>query len=106
MKNGAVYNVTCEGKKELFFSPSKVKGNDARTQVNLYNDVINQKRIWYQSYFFLFQLLQVSFRRSKKKIGRTLRKNNSTILTPRSSTCLLRNRKPGTLYLARTLSDL
>ena len=33
-----VYNVTFEGKRNLFFSPSKEKGKeDARSQVNLYN---------------------------------------------------------------------
>ena len=39
----------------------------------------------------------------KFKTGRTLRRNNSIILTPRSSTCLVRNLKPGTLYIAGAL---
>ena len=38
MKNGVVYNVTCEGKRHLFFSPSKEKGKeDAKSEINVYN---------------------------------------------------------------------
>ena len=50
-------------------------------------------------YFFLCRLLQFSFKNvssfEKFKTGRTLRRKNSIILTPRSSTFLLRNTKPG-----------
>ena len=42
----------------------------------------------------------------KFKTGRTLRRKNSIILTSRSSTCLLRNTKPGTLYITRALLTL
>ena len=51
-------------------------------------------------YFFLCRLLQFSFKNvssfEKFKTGRTLRRK--IILTPRSSTFLFRNTKPGTLY--------
>ena len=61
-------------------------------------------------YFFLCQLLQFSFKNvssfEKFKTGRTLRGKNSIILTPRSSTFLLRNTKPGTLYITRALLTL
>ena len=60
--------------------------------------------------FFLRQLLQFYFKNvscfEKFKTGRTLRRKNSIILTPRSSTCLLRNTKPGTLYITRPLLTL
>ena len=59
-------------------------------------------------FFFLCQLLQFSFKNvssfEKFKTGRTLRRK--IILTPRSSTFLLRNTKPGTLYLTRALLTL
>ena len=59
-------------------------------------------------YFFLCRLLQFSFKNvssfEKFKTGRTLRRK--IILTPRSSTFLLRNTKPGTLYLTRALLTL
>ena len=85
MKNGAVTQGNKRGKKG-----TKRKKNG-----------INLKRIWYQPYFFLSQLFQISFRRCRNfKTGRTLRRNNSIILTPRSSTCLLRNRKPDTRWCA------
>ena len=61
-------------------------------------------------YFFLCQLLQNSFKNGfvakKIKTGRTLRRKHSIILTPRSSTCLLRNTKPGTLYITGALLSL
>ena len=60
--------------------------------------------------FFLCRLLQVSFKNvssfEKFKTGRTLRRKNSIILTPISSTFLLRNIKPGTLYITRALLTL
>ena len=61
-------------------------------------------------YFFLCQLLQFSFKnvsslKNLRQAGRYAKKN-SIILTLRSSTCLLRNRKPGTLYITRALLTL
>ena len=43
---------------------------------------------------------------AKFKTGRTLRRKNSIILTPRSSPFLLRNTKLGTLYITRALLTL
>ena len=60
---------------------------------------INLKRIWYQQYFFLWQLLQISFRRCKNLRLAGLYAEihcKSIILTSRSSTCLLRSKNLGT----------
>ena len=62
---------------------------------------IHLKRIWYKVYFFLWQLLQISFRRSKNLRQEGRYAQVTVILTARSPTCLLRNRNPGTLYIAR-----
>ena len=59
-------------------------------------------------YFFLCRLLKFSFKNvssfEKFKTGRTL--GRKIILTPRSSTCLLRSTKPVTLYMTRALITL
>ena len=61
-------------------------------------------------YFFLRRLLQFFLKNissfEKFNTGRTLRRKNSIILTPRSSTFLLRNTKLGTLYITRALLTL
>ena len=89
-------------KRSLFLSTPKDKGTDVRSQANLYKgkkNGINLKRIWYQPSFDC-QLLQISFKNVsslyKFKTDRTLCRNTgSIILTPRSSTCLLRKLKAG-----------
>ena len=60
---------------------------------------INLKRIWYQPYTSSFVSCFKIFSRtvSLRQEGRYA--ENTIILTPRSSTCLLRNTKPGTLSL-------
>ena len=103
-------------KEPNFLAPYNEKGKgDATSQVNLYKakkNVINLKRIWYQPYTFsfvnCFKFLSIMFRRCKnlRQTGRVEKKLyyfSSIILTPRSSTCLLRNTKPVTLYTTRAL---
>ena len=75
-----------------------------------------QKRTDYKKETFFSRLLKKKGKRMKHlrsifvaekfKTGRTLRRKNSIILTPRSSTFLLRNTKPGTLYITRALLTL
>ena len=75
-----------------------------------------QKRTDYKKETFFSRLLKKKGKRTlhltsifvaeKFKTGRTLRRKNSIILMPRSSTCLLRNTKPGTLYITRALLTL
>ena len=101
-------------KKEPFSLVSKEKGKeDATSQVNSYK----AKKKWNKSekdmvstvYFFLCQLLQISFKNvpslKNLKRSRTLRRKNC-YFNARSSNCLLRNTKPGTLYITRALSSL
>ena len=103
-------------KEPNFLAPYNEKGKgDTTSQVNLYKakkNVINLKRIWYQPYTFsfvnCFKFLSIMFRRCKnlRQTGRVEKKLyyfSSIILTPRSSTCLLRNTKPVTLYTTRAL---
>ena len=102
-------------KKESFFSRllQKKGKEDATSQVNLYKvkkNWINLKSMVLTVYFFLCRLLQFFLKNvssfEKFKTGRTLRRKNSIILTPRSSTFLLRNTKLGTLYITRPLLTL
>ena len=87
-------------KRNLFFLPSREKGKeDARSQVNIQGvtekTAINLKRIWYQPYFFLWQLLQISFRCCKNLTQAALYAEihcKSIILTSKSSICLLRSK--------------
>ena len=101
-------------KRNLFLLPFKEKGKeDATSQVNSYKAKKKMESIWkgmvLTVYFFLCRLLQFSSKNvsSFEKFNcRTLRRKNSIILTPRSSTFLLRNTKPGTLYITRALLTL
>ena len=102
-------------KKETFFSCLlKKKGRRTLHLRSIYTrwkkNWINLKSMVLTVYFFLCRLLQFSFKNvssfEKFKTGRTLRRKNSIILTPRSSTFLLRNTKLGTLYITRPLLTL
>ena len=99
-------------KKESFFSRLlKKKGRRTLHLRSIYTrwkkNWINLKSMVLTVYFFLCRLLQFFFKNvssfAKFKTGRTLRRKNSIILTPRSSPFLLRNTKLGTLYITRAL---
>ena len=102
-------------KKGSFFSRLlKKKGKeDATSQVNLYK--VKKKLNKSEKYGINRILLPLSIASiflknvssfAKFKTGRTLRRKNSIILTPRSSPFLLRNTKLGTLYITRALLTL
>ena len=102
-------------KKESFFSRLlKKKGGRTLHLRSIYTrwkkNWINLKSMVLAVYFFLCRLLHFFLKNvssfEKFKTGRTLRRKNSIILTPRSSTFLLRNTKLGTLYITRALLTL
>ena len=103
-------------KKETFFS--RLLKKKGRRKLHLKSIYTRRKKKWNKSekeYGINCILLPMSiasiffqecFVAEKFKTGRTLRRKVSIILTPRSSTCLLRNTKPGTLYKTRALLTL
>ena len=99
MKNGGMEWISWDWLQKKSFSSRVLKKKGRRTPHHR-SIYINRKLFPSSVASIIFQECFVA---EKFKTGKILHRKNSIILTPRSSTCLLRNIKPGTLYITRAL---